>query len=77
MLQGKVPYGTADVVLLNIGEDPTFNKGEKSSIIDIMFISIGLKIGNNTWEMADVYYYSGFGMVLWDGVYPSKKSRET
>ncbi|XP_011309786.1 uncharacterized protein [Fopius arisanus] len=55
-----------DVVLLNSGEEPTFVRGEKSSIVDLTFMSSTLAKRNYSWRVSDIYTASDHRAILWE-----------
>lgn len=55
-----------DVVLLNIGDEPTFARGEASSIVDVTFVSSNLAKGNNSWRVSEVYTASDHRAIVWE-----------
>jgi len=55
-----------DVVLLNAGSQPTFVKGEASSIVNVTFVSSSLMHGNrSSWKVLDIYTHSDHQVILW------------
>ena len=55
-----------DLVLLNTGEEPTFIRGEKNSIVDLTFVSDSLARGNCSWEVTETYTGSDHRAILWE-----------
>lgn len=55
-----------DVVLINSSDEPTYVRGEKSSIVDLTFTSSSLGRGNNSWEVTDVLNCSDHQLISWD-----------
>ncbi|XP_015509714.2 uncharacterized protein LOC107216897 [Neodiprion lecontei] len=71
---------TLDVVLLNIGETPTYTKGEASSIIDLTFVSSSLLRGSYSWTVMNTYTASDHNAILWEisaGRNPRRATRQT
>ncbi|GBP65565.1 hypothetical protein EVAR_87541_1 [Eumeta japonica] len=59
-------FSTLDVVLLNSGDTPTYNKGDASSIVDLTFVSSSLIRGNYHWRVMDLYTVSDHNAILWE-----------
>ncbi|XP_026467863.1 uncharacterized protein LOC113371452 [Ctenocephalides felis] len=59
-------FNTLDVVLLNSGDKPTFEKGSASSIIDLTFDSNSLVRGICNWEVLDIYTASDHNAIIWE-----------
>ncbi|XP_015120943.1 uncharacterized protein LOC107043811 [Diachasma alloeum] len=55
-----------DVVLLNSGENPTFERGGASSIINLTFVSSSLARGSCNWEVMDIYTASDHYTISWE-----------
>ncbi|XP_015120453.1 uncharacterized protein LOC107043446 [Diachasma alloeum] len=55
-----------DVVLMNSGDEPTFKRGEATSIVDITFVSSTLAKGICSWRVVDVYTASDHRAILWE-----------
>ena len=53
-----------DVVLLNDGDKPTYERDGSSSIVDLTFVSSNL-CGNYTWEVMDNYTASDHRAIYW------------
>ncbi|XP_015123376.1 uncharacterized protein LOC107045574 [Diachasma alloeum] len=61
-----------DVVLLNSGNEPTFVRGERSSIVDLTYVSSALAKGNYSWKVTDIYTASDHRAILWE-VYTGRR----
>ncbi|XP_026471396.1 uncharacterized protein LOC113375676 [Ctenocephalides felis] len=59
-------FNALDVVLLNSGDKPTFEKGSASSIIDLTFVSNSLVRGICNWEVLDIYTASDHNAIIWE-----------
>ena len=57
---------TLEVVLLNSGEEPTFTRGEASSIVDLTFVSSSLVNRNYSWKVMNTYTASDHFAILWE-----------
>lgn len=66
-----------DVVLLNSGEEPTYERGERSSVVDLTFVSNSLGRGNCSWRLTDVYNYSDHRLISWEVTTIREKIRLT
>lgn len=59
-------FSALNLTLLNDGKLPTFTRGEKSSTIDLTFVSSGLAKGNTGWQVMDICTLSDHGAIRWD-----------
>ncbi|XP_015124457.1 uncharacterized protein LOC107046370 [Diachasma alloeum] len=55
-----------DVVLLNSGNESTFVKGERSSIVDLTYVSSALAKTKYSWKVTDIYTASDHRAILWE-----------
>ncbi|XP_015113967.1 uncharacterized protein LOC107039043 [Diachasma alloeum] len=58
--------GSLDVVSLHSGNEPTFIRGEASSIVDLTFVSTTLAKRNCSWRVTDIYTASEHRAILWE-----------
>ncbi len=58
-------FAVLDVVLLNVGDKPTFRRGESKSIVDLTFASDSLVGDVVNWSVSDHYSYSDHSYITW------------
>ncbi|XP_015122576.1 uncharacterized protein LOC107045002 [Diachasma alloeum] len=71
-----------DVVLLNSGEEPTFEREGASSIVDRTVVSSSLTRGSGNWEVLNIFTASDHHEIIWEvstirktGPAPSRPTR--
>lgn len=58
-------FTVLNLTLLNDGKKPTFVRGEKSSVIDLTFVSSGIAKGDNRWRVMDTCTLSDHLAICW------------